>query len=247
MAERESCTPALLSLLPFPLTPRLPYGASNSRAGAPVLTPPFNSIQLFLSFVPKRFVRFDLHQRCQPRSQCGALAASASIPCPSFCWQRYLDLQPGGVFLSIQRLVAAVTSAGQIPALSSWVPNCINSVAEVAYTEISCPQRGLSAPCLRVVWTGGEICQITGLWNNSFLILAGTVKEKKEERRKEGNKIGCSSAVLLQKTKKLFLEKAGVEVLYLVPLYILYLCTCCMAVGSLTCVLMLFVNDKISF
>lgn len=39
----------------------------------------------------------------------------------------------------------------------------------------------------------------------------------------------------------------GVEVLYLVPLYILYLCTQHVALNPLTCILMLFVSDKISF
>lgn len=122
LALRGPCTP-VLSLLLSHLPP-----ITVPQTAAPVLTPPFNSIQIFLSFVPKRFVQFDLHQRYQPRSRRGVLAASASILCPSFCWQRYLDLQPGGVFLSLQRPMAAVTSAGQIPALSVLVPNCINSV-----------------------------------------------------------------------------------------------------------------------
>lgn len=127
MTVREACTRALQSLVPFPFTPP-PYGASDCCADGLVLTPPFNSIQLFLWFVPKHFVPFDLYQCCQLRSPCWVAAASASIPCPSYCWQRYLGLQPGGVFLS-RALVAAVTSVGQIPALSVLVPNCINSVA----------------------------------------------------------------------------------------------------------------------
>lgn len=62
------------------------------------------------------------------------------------------------------------------------------------------------------------------------------------------NKIGCCSAVLLQENSNFSCRRLeGVEVLYLVRLYILYLFTYSVAVNSLTCVLMLFVNDKISF
>lgn len=119
---------------------------------------PWNSIQLFLSFIPKLFVQFDLHQPCQTRSRCGILAAS-SIPCPSHADRGAWTCRAlVGVSVSIQRPMAAVTSAGQIPALRILAPNGINSVSEGAYTEISCSQRGLSAPCLWVVRTGGELC-----------------------------------------------------------------------------------------
>lgn len=71
---------------------------------------------------------------------------------------------------------------------------------------------------------------------------------KKGKKKKEENKIGCCSAVLLQKNKSFSWRRLeGVELLYLVPLYISYLFAYCVAVNSLTCVLMLFVNDKISF
>lgn len=101
----------------------------------------------------KRFVHFDLHQPLQTRSP-----GCIFCPLPLTCWQRCLDLQPGGGFVSIQSPVAAATSAGRIPALSVLSPNCINSVSKGAYAEISCSQPGLSAPSLCVVKTGGEIC-----------------------------------------------------------------------------------------
>ena len=73
-------------------------------------------------------------------------------------------------------------------------------------------------------------------------------KKEKNKKKKEENKIGCRSAVPLQKNKSFsWRRREGAEVFYLVPWYILYLFTYCVAGNSLTCVLMLFVNDKVAF
>lgn len=137
--RRHAHSPA--ELLPFPLTP----SPMEQHPAFPVIYSKTFCAVWFTSALPNKISVW--HPGC------------IFYPLSITCWQRCLDLQsPGWGSVSIQRPMAAVTSAGQIPALRILAPNGINSVSEGAFTEISCSQRGLSAPCLWVVRTGGEPC-----------------------------------------------------------------------------------------